>query len=39
MLLITILFLATLRRWYDLMQIVNPVTDRFGDLVLEEVEE
>ena len=39
MILITILFIAAVKRWYDLMQLSNPVTDRFGDLVLEEVEE
>jgi Carbon starvation protein, predicted membrane protein len=39
MILITILFIAAVKRWYDLMQLSKPVTDRFGDLVLEEVEE
>jgi carbon starvation protein len=39
MALITILFAATLKRWYELLQIEAPVKDRHGDLVLEVVEE
>jgi carbon starvation protein len=39
MILVTIVFFAAVKRWYDLMQMKNPVTDRYGDLVLEAVEE
>jgi Carbon starvation protein, predicted membrane protein len=39
MILITIVFFAAVKRWYDLLQMKNPVTDRYGDLVLEVVKE
>jgi carbon starvation protein len=37
--LIAILFAATLKRWYELLQIQQTVPDRYGDPVLEIVEE
>jgi carbon starvation protein len=39
MALITILFAATFRRWYELLQIKQAVPDRHGEMVLEVVEE
>ena len=39
MTLVTIVFIMAIKRWYDLLQIRQPVIDRYGDLVLEEVEE
>lgn len=39
MVLITILFAATFKRWYELLQIQQTVPDRYGDLVLDVVEE
>jgi carbon starvation protein len=39
MVLITILFVASFNRWRELLQIQKPVKDRYGDLVLEVVEE
>jgi carbon starvation protein len=39
MVLITIIFISAVKRWYDLLQIRLPVKDRYGDLVLEVVEE
>jgi carbon starvation protein len=39
MILVTIIFAAAVKRWYDLLQIELPVTDAYGDLVLEVVEE
>ncbi len=39
MVLITIVLGSAFKRWYDLLQIQNPVKDRYGDLVLEVVEE
>jgi carbon starvation protein len=39
MALIAILFAATFKRWYELLQIEQTVTDRYGDLVLDIVEE
>jgi carbon starvation protein len=39
MILITIVFFAAVKRWYDLLQLTKPVTDRYGDVVLEAVEE
>ncbi|HTG01222.1 MAG TPA: carbon starvation protein A [Nitrospirota bacterium] len=39
MVLITVLFAATFKRWYDLLQIQQTVTDRYGDPVLQVVEE
>jgi hypothetical protein len=39
MVLITILFAATFKRWYALLQIQETVADRHGDLVLDVVEE
>jgi carbon starvation protein len=37
--LIIILFVGTLKRWYDLLQIKTTVADTYGDMVLEVVEE
>ena len=39
MILIIIVLLAAAKRCYNLLQMRNPVTDRYGDLVLEKVEE
>ncbi len=39
MILVMIVFVAAVSRWYDLLQIRQPVVDRHGDLVLQEVEE
>ena len=39
MVLVTIIFASAAKRWYDLLQIELPVTDAYGDLVLEVVEE
>jgi carbon starvation protein len=39
MVLITIIFASAIKRCYDLLQIRIPVKDRYGDLVLEVVEE
>jgi carbon starvation protein len=39
MVLVTIIFASAVKRWYDLLQIELPVTDPYGDLVLEVVEE
>ena len=39
MALIVVLFAATFRRWYDLLQIEQTVSDKYGDLVLDIVEE
>jgi carbon starvation protein len=39
MVLMTILFLATFKRWYELLQIHQTLQDRYGDTVLELVEE
>ena len=39
MVLITVLFVASFNRWRELLQIRKPVKDRYGDLVLEVVEE
>ena len=39
MVLVTIVFFAAIKRWYDLMQMRNPVKDRYGDFVLEVVKE
>jgi hypothetical protein len=39
MILITIVLGSAFKRWYDLLQIQKPVKDRYGDLVLEVVEE
>ena len=39
MALMAIVFIAAFRRWYDLLQVKKPVEDRYGDLVLEVVEE
>jgi carbon starvation protein len=39
MVLVTILFTATFKRWYELLQIQQIVSDRHGDLVLDVVEE
>jgi carbon starvation protein len=39
MILITIVFFAAVKRWYDLLQLTKPITDRYGDIVLEAVEE
>jgi len=39
MVLVTILFAATFKRWYELLQIQQTVPDRYGDLVLDVVEE
>ncbi len=39
MFLIAILFASTLYRWYELLQIRKTVKDRYGDLVLDVVEE
>ena len=39
MTLVTIVFIMAIKSWYDLLQIRKPVVDRYGDLVLREVEE
>jgi carbon starvation protein len=39
MILITVVFFAAVKRWYDLLQLKRPVADRYGDLVLQVVEE
>ncbi len=39
MALISILFVATFKRWHELLQIQQTVPDRYGDMVLEVVEE
>jgi carbon starvation protein len=39
MVLVLIIFVSAAKRCYDLLQIRIPVTDRYGDLVLEVVEE
>jgi carbon starvation protein len=39
MVLMTIVFIAAFKRWYELMQIEELKTDRFGDAVLVTVEE
>ncbi|MEN6319475.1 MAG: carbon starvation protein A [Syntrophaceae bacterium] len=39
MALVLIIFVATAKRWVDLLQIKMPVKDPYGDLVLEVVEE
>ena len=39
MALMAIVFVTAFQRWYKLLQIRQPVTDRYGDLVLDVVEE
>jgi len=39
MILIIIVCITAFKRWYDLLQITQPVVDKYGDLVLQEVEE
>lgn len=39
MTLVVIVFITAIKRWYDLLQIRQPVIDKYGDLVLQEVEE
>ncbi|HBB92976.1 MAG TPA: carbon starvation protein A, partial [Bacteroidales bacterium] len=39
MVLITIVLVSAFRRWYELLQIRKQVKDRYGELVLEVVEE
>lgn len=39
MALMAIVFVTAFMRWYELLQIRQPVTDKFGDLVLDIVEE
>jgi carbon starvation protein len=39
MILITIVLGSAFKRWYELLQIQKPVKDRYGELVLEVVEE
>jgi len=39
MTLMAIVFVTAFQRWYKLLQIRQPVTDRYGDLVLDVVEE
>jgi len=39
MVLMAIVFVTAFQRWYKLLQIRQPVTDRYGDLVLDLVEE
>lgn len=39
MVLMAIVFATAFRRWYKLLQIRQPVTDRYGELVLDVVEE
>ena len=39
MILVTIVVFSAFKRWYELLQIQKPVTDTYGDLVLEVVEE
>ncbi|WP_319587015.1 carbon starvation protein A [uncultured Desulfobulbus sp.] len=39
MALVAVLFTSTFFRWYELLQIEQSVTDRYGDMVLEVVEE
>ena len=39
MVLVIIIFISAIKRWYDLIQIQSPVKDKYGDLVLEIVEE
>jgi carbon starvation protein len=39
MILVIIILFAAAKRCYDLLQMKNPVIDKYGDLVLEVVEE
>jgi carbon starvation protein len=39
MILVVIILFAAAKRCYDLLQMKNPVIDKYGDLVLETVEE
>jgi len=39
MVLMTIIFIAAFRKWYELLRIEEPVKDRFGDTVLVVVDE
>ncbi|HXX82183.1 MAG TPA: carbon starvation protein A [Thermodesulfovibrionales bacterium] len=39
MALMVVVFVTAFQRWYKLLQIRQPVTDRYGDLVLDVVEE
>ena len=39
MALMAIVFVTAFHRWYKLLQIRQPITDRYGDLVLDVVEE
>ncbi len=39
MVLMAILFVTAFRRWYELLQVRVPVTDQYGDLVLEVVKD
>jgi carbon starvation protein len=39
MTLMVIVFVAAFRRWFDLLQVKVPVTDQYGDLVLEVVKD
>ncbi|MCL4492263.1 MAG: carbon starvation protein A [Nitrospirae bacterium] len=39
MTLMAIVFISAFKRWYELLQIKQPVADNYGDLVLEVVEE
>jgi len=39
MVLMAIVFLSAFRKWYELLRVREPVPDRYGDLVLQVVEE
>jgi carbon starvation protein len=39
MVLMAILFITAFKRWYELLQVRVPVTDQYGDLVLEVVKD
>jgi carbon starvation protein len=39
MILMAVLFVAAFKRWYELLQIKKAVADKYGDLVLDLVEE
>lgn len=39
MLLMVVVFISAFRKWYELLQVTKPVADKYGDFVLELVEE
>jgi len=39
MVLMTIVFVSAFLKWYELLHVKAPVADKYGDMVLELVEE